>query len=239
MAPKDASPVKALLARAHSPSTVERIYTEKIQHRPILLRPTSPPPTQNARETRRREREKKKARIRKLKPKPLSARERRKLGLYEVPKEGQKYEIFQPLHNLWLGYIREVLGKDIHVGSTDVAARLSSADFHGAVVEVSRSACPSRIGLKGIVIKDSRFVFEIITEKNQLKTIPKEGTLFRVSVPAGDKEGLDATPQLPPGMASRYAYVSPMIFEVHGDQFLSRSADRASKKFKTHFLDKL
>jgi ribonuclease P protein subunit POP4 len=30
-----------------------------------------------------------------------------------------------------------------------------------------------------------------------------------------------------------------MVFEIHGEQFQFRSADRASKKFRAHFSKKL
>ncbi|KAI0837847.1 ribonuclease P protein subunit p29 [Hypoxylon sp. FL0890] len=218
-----------LLLRAHSPDTTNRIFAEKIQHRPLFLKPTSPPPS-NARDARRKARAEKQKRAKALKPKPLSARQRRKLGLYEVPKEGQKYSVFEPLNRLWLGYIREILGSELYSGGQGAAAKLSAADFHGAEVEVSRSGCPSRVGIRGIVIKDTRFVFEIITRNDQVKTVPKEGTLFRISVPPAQeqmKEGATAQDR------------RPFTFEIHGDQFQHRSADRANKKFKPHFLKNL
>ncbi|KAI1653529.1 RNase P/MRP, p29 subunit [Daldinia decipiens] len=217
-----------LLSRAHSPDSVTRIYSDKIQHRPLFLKPTSPPPS-NARDARRRTRVEKQKRLKALKSKPLSARQRRKLGLYDVPKSGQKYAVFEPLNQLWLGYIREVLGSELYTGGQGAAAKLSAADFHGAKVEVSRSNCPSRVGIQGIVIKDARFVFEIITAKDQIKTVPKEGTMFRVSVPPLQQEHTIAS------ASDR----KPFTFEIHGDQFQYRSADRANKKFKPHFLEKL
>ncbi|KAI1463021.1 RNase P/MRP, p29 subunit [Daldinia caldariorum] len=217
-----------LLSRAHSPDSTNRIYSEKIQHRPLFLKPTSPPPS-NARDARRRARVEKQKRLKALKPKPLSARQRRKLGLYDVPKEGRKYTIFEPLNQLWLGYIREILGSELYTGGQGAAAKLSAADLHGAKVEVSRSSCPSRVGLQGIVIKDARFVFEIITPKNQIKTVPKEGTVFRISVPPVQQGNTVDSAQ------DQKAF----IFEVHGDQFQYRSADRANKKFKPHFLENL
>ncbi|KAK6953841.1 hypothetical protein Daesc_003803 [Daldinia eschscholtzii] len=217
-----------LLSRAHSPDSTNRIYSEKIQHRPLFLKPNSPPPS-NARDARRRARVEKQKRLKALKPKPLSARQRRKLGLYEVPKEGQKYAIFEPLNRLWLGYIREILGSELYTGGQGAAAKLSAADFHGARVEVSRSSCPSRVGIQGIVIKDARFVFEIITPKSQIKTVPKEGTMFRISVP----------PVQQGNTAKSTEDQKPFVFEIHGDQFQYRSADRANKKFKPHFLEKL
>ncbi|GAB0132981.1 hypothetical protein EsDP_00001401 [Epichloe bromicola] len=211
-----------LLARAHSPNSVSRIYTEKIQHRTLHLRPSSPPPaTLNARAARRKIRDGKKARG-KARPKPLSSRERRKLGLYDIPKQGQKYDIYKPLYDLWQGYAREILGGDLYRGGTEAAAKLASAELHGAQAEVVRSRCSGRVGIKGIIVRDRKFVIEIITEKKGLKMVPKEGTTFRIEVNAGHEENS-----------------KPFAFEVLGDQFMHRSADRANRKFKQHFLPNL
>ena len=220
-----------LLAKAHDPDSVERIYSEKIQHRSLHLRPSSPPPAEvNARVARKRKRQQEKAR-KKQKPAPLSSRERRRLGLYDIPREGQKYEIYEPLNKMWMGYMREVLGGDVYIGGPGAAAKLASAEFHGAFVEVVRSRCPSRVGICGIVVRDRKFAMEIVTKKRGVKLVPKEGTTFRVGVhvPAAatdeGKEGQDA----------------PKVFEfdILGDQMMLRSADRASRKFKAHFLEQL
>ncbi|KAL7629765.1 hypothetical protein AAE478_001288 [Parahypoxylon ruwenzoriense] len=222
---------RQLLSRAHSPDTASRIFADKIQHRPLFLRPSSPPPS-NAREARRAARRAKQLRAQSLRPKPVSARQRRSLGLYTVPKSTQKYAVYEPLHRLWVGYIHEVLGPELYTGGTGAAAKLAAADYHGAAAEVSRSSCPSRVGIRGIVIKDSRFAFEIITEKNKVKTVPKEGTMFRISVAAPDDEkGGDEGEEK--GRRQKFT------FEIHGDQFQYRSADRANKKFKQHYLKKL
>ncbi|TPX09056.1 uncharacterized protein E0L32_001682 [Thyridium curvatum] len=219
-----------LLARAHSPDSANRIFTEKIQHRPILIRPSSPQPHANAREARRiARRQKEKQRTRALKPKPLSARQRKRLALYELPRDQQRYALFEPLHRLWLGYVRELLGRDMFGAATSpgadasAAAKLSSADLHGAEVEVVRSGCVSRVGIRGIVVKDAKFVFEIVTRRDQLNVVPKEGTIFRVEVPPEHAEG-------------EKDQVENLVVEILGDQFLTRSADRANKKFKRHFL---
>ncbi|KAI4868002.1 ribonuclease P protein subunit p29 [Hypoxylon rubiginosum] len=230
---KEQSLTHELLSRAHSPDSTNRIFSEKIQHRPLFLKSTSPPPSSNARDARRKARAEKQKRAKALKPKPLSSRERRRLGLYDVPKEGQKYAVFEPLNRLWLGYVREILGSEVYSGGQGAAAKLAAADFHGAEVEVERSGCPSRVGIRGIVIKDSRFVFEIITKRNQIKTVPKEGTMFRVNVPV---------PAPAPAQQEHAATEAQdkernlFTFEIHGDQFQYRSADRATKKFKAHYL---
>ena len=49
-------------------------------------------------------------------------------------------------------------------------AKLASADYHGAEVEVVRSQCASRVGLKGIVVRDTKFTFVIVTEKDEVKS---------------------------------------------------------------------
>ncbi|KAK4130637.1 RNase P/MRP, p29 subunit [Trichocladium antarcticum] len=236
---KNGQPIAAvLLARAHDTDEANRIFTEKIQQRPLFLTPSSPPPS-DARAARRRAQEKKKQQRKKaLKPKPLSATQRRKLGLYDVPREGQKYALFEPLHRLWLGYVREVLGAEVYTGGEGAAAKLASADFHGAGVAVVRSGCVSRVGIEGIVVKDSKFAFEIVTRKNRLKLVPKEGTVFRfevpVPVPTGSTPGGGAPAERQEEQAS-----NSMVFEIHGEQFQFRSADRASRKFRSHFSKKL
>ncbi|KAK4227625.1 ribonuclease P protein subunit p29 [Podospora fimiseda] len=226
---KTESIAAALLSRAHEPDEASRIFTEKVQQRPLFLRPNSPPPS-NARDARRKARQAQE-KLKKSK-KVLSATERRQRGLYKIPREGQKYALFEPLHRLWLGYIREILGNEVYTGGEGAAAKLASADFHGAGVEVVRSGCVSRVGIKGIVVKDSRFAFEIITRKNALKLVPKEGTVFRFEVPV-------VVPKKEWEVEETTRKESTMVFEVHGESFQFRSADRASRKFRAHFSKKL
>lgn len=234
MAPKDPpSQTHELLSRAHSPDSVSRIFSEKIQHRSLFLRPSSPPPSANAREARRKARQDKQKRAKALKPKPLSARQRRKLGLHDVPREGQRYDIFVPLNSLWVGYIREILGNEVYTGGQGAAAKLTAADYHGAKLEVSRSTCPSRVGIQGIVIKDSKFAFEIITPKNHVKIVPKEGTTFRIRVPV-DQEAAGET-----GNSDKKEGEAEFTFEILGSQFQYRPADRANKKYRVHYLKEL
>lgn len=110
------------------------------------------------------------------------------------------------------------------------AANLCSADYHGALLTVVRSKCVGRVGLTGIVIKDSRGVFEVVVKGrgeedgkgDRVVVVPKEGTVFGfvVTVPESveKEEGKE------------------LKFELHGDQFMTRASDRASKMPKWHFL---
>ncbi|KAK3067635.1 hypothetical protein LTR53_015383, partial [Teratosphaeriaceae sp. CCFEE 6253] len=160
------------------------------------------------------------------KPKPLSAKQKRALCVYEIPKEQQKYAIYEPLHRMWCGYMREILGlgdgKRSHVDANGAGPVLVSADYHGALLEVVRSRCSSRVGGKGIVVKDTKFAFEIVTAKDELKIMPKEHTVFRFEVPFEAREEGAGSPK-------------PLLFEIHGGHFESRAPDRANKKFRQHF----
>lgn len=167
---------QALLERAFSPDTAATHYTERVLKRPLTIRATSP--TLSARAVRRRalnERKQKDRKRSKNKPRPLSAAQKRKLCLNEIPKEQQKYAIYEPLHQLWAGYMREVLGvtdssgSKVYVTPASAGQLLASADMHGALFSVVRSRCVSRVGLEGIVVRDTRFTFEIITKHNVLK----------------------------------------------------------------------
>ncbi|KAH7130478.1 ribonuclease-like protein P complex subunit Pop4 [Dendryphion nanum] len=220
-----------LLQRALSPADADARYEERVVKRALLLRPTSPEPSARALRRRALDEKKDKAKQRKaLKPRPLSATKKRQLGLLEIPKEQRKYTIYEPLHNLWLGYLREILGVASSEGSQqrwyvhteNAGSMIASADMHGALLEVVRSRCVSRVGLKGIVVRDSQYVFEVITKGDVIKTIPKEHTLFRLEIPPPENTDIPHT-------------LKPLVFELSGDLLQTRAPDRANKKYKAHF----
>ncbi|KAI8902385.1 Rof/RNase P-like protein [Globomyces pollinis-pini] len=145
----------------------------------------------------------------------LYRKQRRELGLYDIPKESQKYhqlnvnvrwDLFVPLHQLWLGYMDNLL-KDV-TNLQNIFAKLVKADFHGAIVTVTRSKCPSNIGIYGIIVKDTENMLYLITKGDEMKVIPKQNNVFSIAI--RDK-----------------------LFTLYGNQFCHRPADRASKKFKT------
>jgi len=163
-----------LLHRALPPADADHYHEDRVLKRPLYLRPTSPQPTARAERRRLKNEKKEKQKKRKaLKPRPLSAAKKRALGLLEIPKEHVKWDIYLPLHRLWVGYMRDILGiaegKAGYVNPMSAGPILASADMHGALVEVVRSRCVSRVGVKGIVVRDSQFVFEIVTEGNKVK----------------------------------------------------------------------
>ncbi len=224
-----------LLCLAHPVENAQRIFQEKVKLRPLHLKPGQGA-TPDARDYRRKIRQCTAEELRKKrKPQPLTAAEKRKSGRHQTPKEQCKYEIFDGLNRLWVGYMHEVLGPGRPVTAV-AAAKLASADYHGANIEVSRSRCASRVGVKGIVVKDAKYTFEVVTTKNELKVLPKEHTVFRFEVPEleqGKKMGEDD------GEKIAQKCKKSLVFEIHGEQFQHRAVDRANKKFKHHFLSEL
>ncbi|KAL5329849.1 hypothetical protein ACEPPN_003369 [Leptodophora sp. 'Broadleaf-Isolate-01'] len=232
---------RSLLSRAFSPDTAGRIFNERVKTRPLHLKPTEP---STAQQQRRLVRKAKESRKKKQKPAPLSARQKGVLCLYDIPKSQQKYAIYEPLNRMWVGYIQELLWEDgvMRQVTTSMATRLCSADFHGAELEVVRSRCVSRVGVKGIVVRDSRYVFEVVTKGDRVKILPKEHTVFRFTVPRPKKEDVEAAEGAKDEAMAEGEEKEPpkdVVFELHGDQFEYRAADRATRKFKPHYLPDL
>jgi len=206
-------------------------------------------------------------------PKPLSAKSKRKLNIYEIPPEGKNWELYVGLHSLWCGYMRDVLsltprerenrneenekgkGKEIakrkhhererkKVLTPDIVGPLlASADYHGCLLRVVRSKCVSRVGVEGIVVRDTKFTFEIITRKNEVKVMPKEGTVFRFEVPlkdntisGGESDGGVGEEGKDKGSEEKNKSV---VFELHGQHLRVAAPERANRKFKLHIDSEL
>ncbi|KAL1636167.1 hypothetical protein SLS58_009935 [Diplodia intermedia] len=108
------NPSHALLSRAHSPDTSLRIFTDRVQKKPLLLRPTEatdiPTDARSQRRTTCRRQQLRAKKSTASKPAPLSAAQKRALGIYAIPTAQRRYDIFEGLHRMWVGYMREVLG---------------------------------------------------------------------------------------------------------------------------------
>lgn len=255
-------PAHTLLSHAHPPSTSISIFTDKILHKPLLLTTTTTTTTQihtriqnpvqsqaqssgnsnssDSRAKRRHIRQRKKEYyLKHARPRPLSARERRAAGLFDLDFDSglthgsdlagdgdddshlssREYEVYAGLNELWNGYILELLGftragvvvehgntggaggggsssggisssrKKGGVGSASrggggsgdenasellrkvtaasAGSLLASADYHGMEIEVVRCADVARVGLKGIVIRETRSTFTIICDERE------------------------------------------------------------------------
>ncbi|XP_047568471.1 ribonuclease P protein subunit p29-like isoform X2 [Lutra lutra] len=129
--------------------------------------------------TRRKHKEKRK------KSKGLSARQRRKLHLFDIKPEQQRYSLFLPLHELWKQYIRDLCGglkpdTQPHM----IQTKLLKADLQGALVSVTKSKCPSYVGVTGILLQETKHVLKILTKEDHLKGTELSQGVWPVASPA-------------------------------------------------------
>jgi len=145
--------------------------------------------------------------LRKTKKPKRNPKLRRLVRVKPVPRVIE-YDRFGNLNRMWNDYVDELL-KDTDSSKIDVIQqKLSRVDLHGAFIEVVQSNCPDLIGLKGIVIKETKNTFALVTKSNVTKTVPKSESEFRVEIRRG-------------------------CITLAGNSFLTRPAERATKKIKS------
>ncbi|MEE6500577.1 hypothetical protein FKM82_003835 [Ascaphus truei] len=150
----------------------------------------------------------KKKKKKRSKAKGLSAKERRDMRLFQIKPEQQRYEMFLPLHELWKQYIRDLCnGLKPDAQPQMIQSKLLKADLHGAIIMVTKSKCPSYVGLKGIILQEMKHVFKVITKEDTLKVVPKLNCVFSV-----ETDGF--------------------ISLIYGSKFQLKSSERSAKKFK-------
>lgn len=235
--------IQASLTQSGDP---QGIYTNRVKNRHIVLENparTSNAQTEHGAKKARRESGKKKRKTAALGRRPADAK-----GLWKLENGAQKFDLFLPLHQLWMGYMSELLGlsppSSVPVGeampnASSMHPKLVKADFHGSLLTVRQSKNPCIVGLTGIVIHETENAFKIITRKDQLKLIPKQNSIFTLAVPLYSTllqtqfEPVEAVSSALSGQRSGTVLDAPHIaFDLYGNQFCFRSADRAGRKFK-------
>ncbi|KAI0670474.1 RNase P/MRP p29 subunit [Trametes maxima] len=231
--------VKHNVTRSSDPA---HAYASRVEGRQILLdNPARESKSKKAQDEKRAKRASERAR---KDAGVLSKEEGRRKGLWKLRKEETKFYLFIPLHTLWLGYMSELLSlsprptRDVGdpvaamPGAAGMYAKLIKADFHGAIVTVRRSKNPCLVGLSGIVVHETENAFKVITQKDQLKLIPKPNSVFVFAVPLYAVAAL--SPLSSPSSQPRPTVLEiPHIeFELYGNHFCFRSAERAGRKFK-------
>ncbi|SCV05165.1 LANO_0H01486g1_1 [Lachancea nothofagi CBS 11611] len=149
----------------------------------------------------------------------------------DVFKSIPRYDKILPMHEeLWVNYVREILNippivpsaLKLNINGANALVKLSMADYNGCLLSVAKSRNANVCGMTGIVIWDSQKDFIIIRRGllvDDVKCIPKKGTVFNFEVPVNDDEALQYT--------------------ILGDRFKYRSSDRAGRKFKSRRCDDL
>ncbi|KAA1082568.1 hypothetical protein PGT21_007123 [Puccinia graminis f. sp. tritici] len=181
--------------------------------------------------------------------------------LIEAEQKRYRYQDFVPLHQLWLGYMAELL--ELRLKSLDaqnniptlptegplsrsekfagmpaisaIQSKLLKADYHGAHLSVHKAKNPSLVDLQGIVIQESEQTFKLIQADNRIKVIPKAHTIFELSLPL-----LQApTKVTAPSENNKSGDASFLVFKIFGNQFIFRPSERINKKFKSKACSQL
>ncbi|KAF9820206.1 hypothetical protein IEO21_01639 [Rhodonia placenta] len=228
--------VKELLAGSADPS---QLYTSRVQGRQILLE--NPVRQSKTRQERAEKKARRLAGKAKKQARSIAPRTARRNGLWRLQPEEMKFELFVPLHQLWMGYMSELLALapapatpitqfTSHAVPSAAAMhpKLVKADFHGSLMTVRQSKNPCLVGLSGIVVHETENTFKIITREDRHKLIPKHNTIFSFAVPLYSTDAPTASTG-----ADRTVFDLPHIeFELYGNQFCFRAAERAGRKFK-------
>jgi ribonuclease P protein subunit POP4 len=138
----------------------------------------------------------------KLARRVVSRKSKRKArgGSVVVPEAEWKYDIYEPLAELWRSYADKVI---TGVDAVSAGDRVLRMDLHGAVVEVVRARDPGLVGLRGILIIETANTVLVVTKKNRVLTVPKNAAIIRVDF--GEKSFEIALPMLPYRASERSA----------------------------------
>lgn len=88
-----------------------------------------------------------------------------------------------------------------------MADKLTKADYHGAMICVARSKCPSLVGVSGIVLQETEHTFRIMCQDDRPRTVPKRNSVFTL------RHGKH-------------------LITIHGNHICFRASERARHKFK-------
>ncbi|KAI3986174.1 hypothetical protein MKX01_004318 [Papaver californicum] len=107
--------------------------------------------------------------------KHMSMKHHKKCGSFDLPKEFHYYEYFKPMHEMWKGYITQLLK---NVGTNQLSQCLMAADLHGAIFLVADCKVNSYTGVSGIMIRETAETFGLITQDNKFRVVPKKPSVF-------------------------------------------------------------
>lgn len=107
--------------------------------------------------------------------KHMSLKQHRKCGSLNLPQEFHSFNLFKPMHEMWKDYIVKLL-KD--TGRNQMSPRLLTADLHGAMLLVVECKTTAFTGIKGIMVRETKETFGIVTEKDKFRVVPKIGSVF-------------------------------------------------------------
>ncbi|KAI3474678.1 hypothetical protein Pfo_029863 [Paulownia fortunei] len=107
--------------------------------------------------------------------KHMSLKQHKRSGLFDLPKEFHNFEIFKPMHEKWKSYVQKLLKI---VGKDQLAQCFLNADLHGAIILVVQCKIVAYVGIHGIMVRETKETFGIITQDNKFRVVPKKLSVF-------------------------------------------------------------
>ncbi|KAL3639180.1 hypothetical protein CASFOL_017087 [Castilleja foliolosa] len=104
--------------------------------------------------------------------KHMSLKQHKISGSFNLHKEFDNFKTFKPMHDKWKGYIQQLLKIN------QLAQCFLNADLHGAIIRVVQCKTVSYVGTRGIMVRETKETFGIITQGNKFRVVPKRGSVF-------------------------------------------------------------
>ena len=127
-----------------------------------------------------REAHAKQAQLQKKALRPIPARALRRHGVHDLMAVDLDYRQLLALHEAWRAYAAEAMA-----ATATLKDALRALDLHGSIVEVQRSWTPHHVGVRGIVVQDTKQTFVVVTEANRKVRVLKRGTALTCNLAAG------------------------------------------------------
>ncbi|KAB0791800.1 hypothetical protein PPYR_03600 [Photinus pyralis] len=150
----------------------------------------------------------------------ITRKERKKLNILKLPKQDWNYKELGVMRDLWKQYMRNNLAlypkiptwEDSNWNNFNIT--LAKSEFIGAELTVVRSKNVNQVGMRGIVVLETKATYQIVTPKNELKILIKKSSVFSL-------------------------VLDDMKFTIFGKYTVVRPSERSIKKVKTLLLPDL
>lgn len=176
---------------------------------------------------------------RKVKRKFLTRKERKNLNLLKLPKDGWQYESLLSINEMWKQYLRQNLELPRKIPTIqdpewlNFTTILAKSELIGAEVTIVRSKVPSQIGMRGILVLETKMTFQLVTPASQLKS------KYSVFLNVGRLKGFPNFSAILKETSVFEFCLDDMKFTIFGKHLMTRASERSVKKIKGHMIPDL
>ncbi|KAL1549479.1 ribonuclease P [Salvia divinorum] len=107
--------------------------------------------------------------------KHMSLKQHISIGTFDLLKTFLNFDIFKPMHEKWKSYMQKLLKI---AGKEQVAQCFLNVDLHGAIILVVQCKIAAYVGLHGIMVRETKETFGIVTQDSKFKVVPKKFSVF-------------------------------------------------------------